>query len=286
MAQGPPPTPPTGSPYPPLYEAQHASRYERQQLIREYEQKHDCCLIVVSTPIFPPSVVFFEELIHHADAGRDLHLMLTSLGGDGETAIRLVRSAQERCRYLTVVIPDQAKSAATLIALGASSIVLGPASDLGPVDPQFQLEGSLVSAKDIIAAVDDATARVQAAPDTYALWASLLTNVTALMVQQARSAIGRSEDLLREALSANPGRSAEEVGQLVESLKDKLIGEPRSHGAVFGAHDAVRANLPVIKLSSSDEQWREIWRLWARYAVLGNVAVFEGARASQIFTLA
>ncbi len=279
------PTGTHGLRYTPLYEAQQSARYLRQQLIRDYESKYDCCLIIVSSPIFANSVVFFEELIHNSDAGRDLHLMLTSPGGDGESAIRIVRSAQERCKTLTVLIPDQAKSAATLIALGAHRLIMGPASDLGPVDPQFPLEGSLVSAKDIIAAVDNATQGVQSAPETYPLWASLLGNVTALMVQQARSAIGRSGDLLTEALSANPERSPEQVAQLFERLKGKLIDEPHSHAAVFGAGDAIGADLAVTRLTSSDDQWREIWRLWTRYAVLGNVAVFEGSQASQLFPL-
>ena len=34
--------------------------------------------------------------------------MLSTPGGDGETAIRLIRQAQSRCRELTVIVPDQA----------------------------------------------------------------------------------------------------------------------------------------------------------------------------------
>ena len=49
-----------------------------------------------------------------------------------------------------------AKSAATLLTLGAHHIMMGPASDLGPIDPQFFINNELVAAKDIIAAVDDA----------------------------------------------------------------------------------------------------------------------------------
>jgi ClpP class serine protease len=111
--------------------------------------------------IFPDSVALLEDLIYDADPGQDLHLLLDSPGGDGETAIRLVRSMQARCRELTVLIPDQAKSAATLLALGAHPIVMGPTSDLGPVDPQFRVpRGSggydLVAAKDMLEAVERA----------------------------------------------------------------------------------------------------------------------------------
>ena len=139
--------------------------------------------------------------------------MLATPGGDGETAVRLVRSAQSRCRELTVIVPDQAKSAGTILVLGAHHILMGPTSDLGPIDPQFQISPGplLVSAKDIIAAVSAAEVAIQANPSTYPLHAALLADVTGLMVQQARSALARSEDIMREALASHPGRTKDEI---------------------------------------------------------------------------
>jgi hypothetical protein len=270
--------------YTPLYEAQNAGRYERQELIRQYQEKYDCCLIVASSPIAPYFLAYFEELIHHCDPGRDLHLILNSMGGDGETALRMVRSVQTRCNHLTVVIPDQAKSAATLLTLGAHRILMGPFGDLGPIDPQITLDSgqSWVPAKDIIASVEDASTRIEAAPASYPFWASLFGNITGINVQQARTAIRRSEDQLREALEANPDRKPDEVSALVGNLKGPLIEMPQSHGAVFGAADARRAGLPVEELSPTGEQWHEIWRLWSRYSVLGLYAAYEGDRASQL----
>ena len=186
----------------PLYHAENAQRYERQALISTYERTYDCRLVVLFDMLFPFSMNLFEELVYDADPRQDMHLMLSTPGGDGETAVRLVRSAQRRCRELTVIVPDQAKSAGTILALGAHHILLGPTSDLGPIDPQFQISQGLVSAKDIIAALGAAEQAIQANPDTYSLHASLLADVTALMVQQARSALARSEDIMREALTS------------------------------------------------------------------------------------
>ncbi len=266
----------------PLYHAEQVSRYDRQALIAQYEREFSCRLVVLIDAIFPYGITLFEELIYDSNPESDLHLLLHSPGGDGETAVRLVRSAQPRCRELTVVVPDQAKSAATLLAAGAHHILMGPTSDLGPVDPQLQLtQGSLVSAKDIIAAVDDAAKKVQEAPETYPLYASLLSDVTALMVQQARSAIERTGDLLEEALRANPDRTDKEVATLTEQLKGPLIDRPRSHAATFGAADAARAGLPVTTADPADRQWRMIWRLWTKYFTL-NSRVYEGVRASKV----
>ena len=38
-----------------------------------------------------------------------------------------------------LVVPDTAKSAATLIGLGATEIVMSTTSELGPIDPQVML---------------------------------------------------------------------------------------------------------------------------------------------------
>jgi hypothetical protein len=270
--------------YTPLFEAQNSARYDRQTLIKNYQDVHDCNLIVVSDFLFAYGVTYFEELLSGIDPARDLHVLLNSPGGDGEVAVRLIRSCQLRCKNLVVIVVDWAKSAATLFALGAHQILMGPAADLGPVDPQMQVGGriGIASAKDIIAAVEDATLKVQAAPETYPVWASLLSDITGVMVQQARSALTRSNDLLREALASEPTRTPEDLARLTQTLEEPLITRPQSHGAIFSADDAERCGLPVVKLEPSGDHWREIWRLWSRYLMVGNAAVYEGERASQI----
>jgi hypothetical protein len=195
----------------PLYQAQHADRYGRQVLIAEYEALTQASLIVVIDQIFPPNLTYLEELLFDLDRSKPLHVLLASPGGDGETAIRMVRSMHARCCEPTMVLPDMAKSAATVMCLGADRIVMGPGGDLGPVDPQFQLEQSLASAKELVAAVDEAEDRITANPDTYPLFAGLLSDVNMLMVEQARSALARTGALVREALACVPQRMLEDV---------------------------------------------------------------------------
>ena len=226
-------------------------------------------------------------MVYDADADTDLHLLLHSPGGDGETAVRIRRAVQARCKELTVIVPDMAKSAATLIAIGAHRILMGPASDLGPIDPQFFLDGNWVAAKDIIAAVADAARKVHESPDTAPLYASLLSNVDALILQQAHSALDGTGELLTDALRSNPDRSEEVVDKLSASLKEPLITRPSTHSALLGIQDVKAAGLPVMAADLHSEQWQTIWRLWAKYyalgAVVGMMQVYEGQRASHVF---
>jgi hypothetical protein len=163
---------------------------------------------------------------------------------------------------------------------------MGPTSDLGPVDPQLTLNPAnpqeLSSAKDLIAAVDQAVESVQKSPDTYPLHAAMLANVNALMVQQARSAIARTSDLALEALQANPDRTEAQATELWASkLSKPLMEDSRSHAAAFGADAALAAGLPVTKVDPSDPQWRLIWRLWMKYFTRYE-RIYEGERASKV----
>jgi hypothetical protein len=76
------------------------------------------------------------------------------------------------------------------------------------------------------------------------------------MVQQARSALDRSGDLVREALLSNSDRTLEQVDQLAQALQEKLIDLPQDHGAVVGAKDAEEAGLPVRHADPRSDQWR------------------------------
>lgn len=272
----------------PLFAAQHSERYARQSLVRRYQDLTGANLIVMIDQIFPDNMTYMEELLHPLDSTKPLHLLLASPGGDGETAIRIARSLQSRCTELTILLPDMAKSAATILCLGADKIVFGPGGDLGPVDPQMRYpNGTLASAKELVEAVDEAERRITENPDTYPLFANLLAEVTMIMVEQARNALERSGALVREALAAATWRSPEEVEALATTLQQPLIEEPTSHSAVISSDAAQQFGLPAEAADPSSEQWEIVWSLWTRYFTLGafpvgNVAVYEGAMASQI----
>ena len=268
----------------PLFEAEHAARYERQGLIRGYESEHSCRLAILIGQLAPFCITTFEEALFDADPSQDLHLLLETPGGDGETAIRLVRQAQSRCRELTVIVPNQAKSAGTLLALGADRILMGPTSDLGPIDPQLLMkDGSWAAAKAIVAAATRAEKVIRRRPDDLMLQAFLLQDLSALKIQQARDALSRADSLLREALESRSGEMAESVDEIVPRLKHLLIDEPPTHGAVISAETAESHGMAVEQADSIGAQWRAVWQLWTRYYALAAQYAFEGSLASHVY---
>lgn len=70
----------------------------------------------------------------------ELDLIITSPGGSAQAAEQIVEYLRTQFRYIRCFVPMQAKSAATMIALGCDEIVVGNHSELGPIDPQITLQ--------------------------------------------------------------------------------------------------------------------------------------------------
>jgi ClpP class serine protease len=65
-------------------------------------------------------------------------LVIASGGGEIAPAYLISKFCKEFAGQFEVAVPRAAKSAATLIALGADQIHMGPISELGPIDPQLR----------------------------------------------------------------------------------------------------------------------------------------------------
>jgi hypothetical protein len=69
--------------------------------------------------------------------GRKIALVIDSLGGDAKSAYQLATFLIRYCGGFVAVVPRFAKSAATLLTLGADEIILGRCAELGPLDTQI-----------------------------------------------------------------------------------------------------------------------------------------------------
>src|SRR5690349_3514350 len=68
----------------------------------------------------------------------EIDIWLDSPGGDAHAAYKLILDLRHRSNRLRAVIPDYAKSAATLLALGVDTIFMHAAAELGPLDVQIE----------------------------------------------------------------------------------------------------------------------------------------------------
>lgn len=90
--------------------------------------------------IMPLDVPIFEDMLRTSSEATRADLMINSPGGDANTAEKLLIMCRTRFSdEFNVIVPNFAKSAATMIALGADKIYMGYLSELGPVDPQISV---------------------------------------------------------------------------------------------------------------------------------------------------
>lgn len=113
-------------------------------LIPQYEKEENRKLIVYiakignqKSAINPDDIAPIGSMLASCGCVENLDLMIHSPGGSGVTAEKIV----EMCRSYTkkefrVIVPNMAKSSATIISLGADKIVMGYCSELGPIDAQ------------------------------------------------------------------------------------------------------------------------------------------------------
>ncbi len=63
-----------------------------------------------------------------------LSLLIKSDGGSGEASLRMVNLLRQYTKHLTVLAPFECQSAATMLALGADKIIMGPLAHLSATD--------------------------------------------------------------------------------------------------------------------------------------------------------
>lgn len=110
-----------------------------------------------------------DEFISQAEClpknSKEIDLLVDSRGGDGLVAWRIISLLRSKVDKINILIPDTALSAATILALGGDSIVMGKYACLGPIDPQIEVKK------------EDGTKDVFAYEDVLSLFELTKTNV-------------------------------------------------------------------------------------------------------------
>lgn len=79
----------------------------------------------------------FRKHASELENKKPVGLLIESPGGNAHAAYHIVRFFQRRSKHLMVIVPRYAKSAATLMALGATELLMGKDAELGPLDVQM-----------------------------------------------------------------------------------------------------------------------------------------------------
>jgi Serine dehydrogenase proteinase len=276
----------------PMFQAIHAQRYQRQSLIKTITADTGrpllCYISGTATSIDRDDTVFLVDLLHNVAPGSDLDFMLHTGGGDIDAAEKLI-SVVRTCvgsGRLRMIVPDYAKSAGTLMALGADEILMSDTSELGPIDPQITLDdgnGNLIphSVQSYLDAYAAHSSVLQKDPNNIAARIMLgkLDPATLKVFEAVRERARRfAETQLKRGMCAATGNYTAAAAKLIDT--NKWL----THGQMIGWQDATDIGLCVKYLEPSNPEWQRYWQLYCyqRLAIKDREKIFESEYASLI----
>lgn len=232
----------------PQFWVEQKDRYLRQILIKDIQEITQRTLLVYFANRFEPGSDIdlrdgnlLAEVFADASGG-PVDLLLETNGGSTDATEGLISYIRNVAQDFRVIVAKGAKSNGTLIAMLGRSIVMGPSSELGPIEPSVQnIPCSILIQPNI--ATSNFPLHMYG---TYAL-------------QQTRALATR---LLKEGMLK--GKSDAEIDVVVQSMssRDKYA----SHGSAIDYNEALALGLNIEKLGVDDELWKRIWLLYCMYA--------------------
>ena len=241
-------------------------RWRRRKLIREIEAETGrrlLCYVSVDPSVVPRDAYDFTQLVQTVDSGASITLLLDSPGGDVDSAEKIVQILRGVCQPpsgpsgdLEVVVPYRAKSAATLIALGADRILMSDSSELGPIDPQFKYANGSLAAFAVIRAYERAEERSRRHPNNPA-FAEALAKFDPVLIEVMRLAVSRSRACAERLLKRQGGNYTAAPAILTD------VDRFPSHGQTIDWRTALEIGIPQVRpIDQASPLWQRYWRLY------------------------
>ena len=252
----------------PVFWVGQKDRYLRQLLIRGIENLTGRRLLTYYANRFHNAQInqrdcdYFVELFGDVK-GAPCDLFIETPGGETDATEGLVRLIRNLAPDLRVIVPNAAKSNGTLLSLAAREIVMGPSSELGPIEPHLANIPSTVLMEPEMAQQNFPLHKL----GTYAY-------------QHSKQI---AFDLLSSGMMAS--RTRKDVEAVVEKLASR--DTYKSHGAVIDHQEASNLGLSICYLPDGDEVWARIWLLYCMYDFdthrSGLLKIYEGrSRSTQV----
>jgi len=232
----------------------------------------------------------FESVLNSISGAEQINLLLHSPGGDATIVEKMVDMCRthlsgDKCR-LRVIVPNIAKSAATVMALGADTIVMGYCSELGPIDPQVQIAVSgvmhWVSSLAFVESRDTLMNEIADAMIKRKPTAGLLQQLAGLNIpftHEMENWIGfankTAATLLDKYMLRSKFPNARTRKRKAKEIAEKLLSKQLFpvHGQFIDGATAQKLDLEVEILDRADKLWDLIWQYYIRSEVQMNIPI-------------
>ncbi|TGE34462.1 peptidase [Desulfosporosinus sp. Sb-LF] len=218
------------------------------------------------TPLDDTILVPLYKQLKEIGHTRKIDLFLLSYGGAVDTPYKVVKLIREFCKEFAVIVPFVAKSAASMLALGADEIVMGPISELGPIDPLVKhpiYKDVWIPVQAVWHCLDYLQRLMIDSPDpdmAAFIVTPLLNKLDPWLIGDYEKTLKASRQYAEMLLSCY---MLKDDPERVESVAQALIEGYYSHGYPIGRREAKELGLRVTE--AQDELWDVIWELYLGY---------------------
>lgn len=212
-----------------------------------------------------------------------LDLFLHSPGGFLDSAYKIVRICKEYSNEFNVIVPLAAKSAATVITLGAKEIVMTVFAELGPIDPIIQhpykpeIRVPARSIKDFFTFLNttETSDRILVDPQFKVQMSNLLDPY---LIGSYQTALNSSKQIAEILLGDNAlANNKEKIPEAVNRLSEYYY----SHSYVIDRNEARQIGLNVINSESTpnlDKSVRQLLSSYQQFMQQNNLIKLIGNR--------
>lgn len=244
---------------------------KRMSLIKQLEKLRNSKVLVyfsyasLDDTILIPLYKELKEIGHT----KKIDLVLHSYGGVVDTPYKVVMLIREFCEEFAVIVPFVAKSAASMLVLGADEVVMGPISELGPIDPLVKhpvYKDLLVPVQAIWHCINYLQRSIinSAYPEvTSYIVNPVLDKLDPWLIGDYEKTIKASQQYAETLLSRYMLKNKPEC---VRNVTNALTEGYYSHGYSIGRREA--KDLGLIVTEASEELWDVIWKLYLVYEEL------------------
>ena len=221
-------------------------------------------------------VLVLYEVLEKLGAHETIYLFLKSDGGNSQVPLRFVSLLRQHCKNLIALVPLECASAATMIALGANQILMGPSAYLTAVDSSLNHALSPINSRDnerVSVSLDELTRvirlwREQNTDSSDNPYQHLFSYIHPLVIGAVDRAESLSIMICRELLSYHIN-DENIVNQIASTLNSKYP----SHSYPILLREAKKIGLKVESLSPViNKMLLDLNRL---YSVMGQKAVTD-----------
>jgi len=252
---------------------------ETQEILTQVEKKMDMPILSYwnsgDGSVCYHDVYAIYEVLRTIGKQDKIGILIKSDGGNGQASLRIINLLRQYCKKVTALVPLECASAATMIAIGADEILMGPLSYLTAVDTSLKhrlsprdsqnrgVSVSLDGVNRIVKLWNKESSSSETNP-----YESLFQHIHPLVI----GAIDRSESLSIRICQEIMSYHMKDTKK-IEEISSQLNSNYPSHGYPITMKEAVRIGLNAHEMD--DDTNNLLLELNQFYSEMGQTAVTD-----------